>query len=226
MIDWLWPDSGRKAASSNLRSTLHAARKVLDPDTGSNYLASEDESLVLCPSGSLWVDVEAFEEAAATARRTRDPAAYGTSIELYSGELLPEDRYGGWAEGRREELRKTYVDLLVEMAGINEGHGEWWPAIEALRRAVAEEPVLEEAYVGLMRLYAFSGRSGQALLQYERLQETLRRGLGAEPGASVRALREEIASGRFPPQIRPRAVGTRHHCDNPGHLLLCHSEYE
>jgi non-specific serine/threonine protein kinase len=140
-------------------------------------LASEDESLVLCPSGLLWVDVDAFEEAAATARRARDPAAYGTSIELYAGELLPEDRYEVWAEGRREELRKMYFDLLVEMARLYEGRGECWSAIEALRRAVAKDPILEETHVGLMRLYAFSGRSGQTLVQYERLRETLQREL-------------------------------------------------
>src|SRR5215218_7251739 len=43
-MDLLWPDSGRRAASNNLRSTLHAARNVLDPALGSRYLASEDES--------------------------------------------------------------------------------------------------------------------------------------------------------------------------------------
>ena len=60
-MDLLWPDSGRRAASNSLRSVLHAARKVLDPAVGSLYLASEGESLALCPAGDLWVDVDAFE---------------------------------------------------------------------------------------------------------------------------------------------------------------------
>jgi predicted ATPase/DNA-binding SARP family transcriptional activator len=200
VMDLLWPDSSRRSASNNLRSVLHAARKVLDPNVGFIYLASEGKSLALCPGGDLWVDVDAFEAALAKARRARDPAAYGTAIELYAGELLPEDRYEVWAEGRREELRKMHLDLHVEMAGLYEGRGEWRPAIDALRRAVTEEPVPEEAHVGLMRLYTLSGWSGQALVQYERLRETLRRELGAEPSASVRALREEIVSGRFPSQ--------------------------
>src|SRR5215204_2628427 len=97
VVDTLWPDSGGKAASNNLRGVLHAARRVFDPAAGSHFLASEDESLVLYPSGDLWVDVEAFEEAAATARRSRDPAAYRVALNLYVGELLPEDRYEEWA---------------------------------------------------------------------------------------------------------------------------------
>jgi DNA-binding SARP family transcriptional activator len=88
-MDLLWPDSGRKAASNSLRSTRHTARKILDPSVGSGYLASEDESLVLCSGGDLWVDVDAFEKAAATARRSPDPAAYREAIELYAGAPSP-----------------------------------------------------------------------------------------------------------------------------------------
>src|SRR5918993_3430508 len=120
VMDLLWPDLGKKAASNNLRQVLHGARRTLtaDPSMGSRYLASEDESLVLCRGGSLWVDVEAFEEAAAMARRSRDPAAYRAAIELYAGELLPGDRYEEWAENRRQELRGTLLSLLSELTGL------------------------------------------------------------------------------------------------------------
>src|SRR5215210_584117 len=64
VMELLWPELGKKAASNSLRNTLHAARKVLDQAAGSCYLASEEDSLVLCPGGQLWVDVDAFEEAA------------------------------------------------------------------------------------------------------------------------------------------------------------------
>src|SRR5918998_4024728 len=193
VMEWLWPELGRKAASNNLRQTLHAARRALDRADGSRYLTSEGELLVLSPAGEIWVDAEAFEEAAITARRSGDPAAYRAAIELYAGELLPEDRYEEWAETRRQELRRTFLSLLVELAGLYEERGveeELEPAIQALRRALAEEPSNEEAHVGLMRLHARSGRSGEALRQYVRLSEALSSGLGAEPSTSTRALRK------------------------------------
>ena len=68
VMDLLWPESGRKAASNSLRRVLHSARGALDPVAGSRYLVSKDDSLLLCPDSSLWVDLEAFEEAGATAR--------------------------------------------------------------------------------------------------------------------------------------------------------------
>jgi DNA-binding SARP family transcriptional activator len=198
IIDLLWPGSGRKSASNNLRRVLHGTRRVLDPTAGSRYLASEDESLVLCPESDLWVDAEAFEEAAVTARRGKDPAAYRAAIDLYVGLLLPEDRYKEWAESRRGELRRLYLELLVELAGLYEERGEYERSIEALQRVVAEEPTLEEAHAGLIRIHALSGRRREALAQYERLRNILVRDLGTEPDAATRSLREEIAAGRLP----------------------------
>src|SRR4051812_39471229 len=129
IMDLLWPDSGRRAASNSLRKILHAARKVLDPAAGSRYLASEGESLVLCLRGELSVDVDAFEETATTARRTQDPAVYRAALELYTGELLPEDRYEEWAEDRRNGLRHLYLALLLELASLYAGREEHTPAI-------------------------------------------------------------------------------------------------
>jgi DNA-binding SARP family transcriptional activator len=188
-----------------LRGSLHAARTALasDPVVASRYLASKEERIALCPDVELWVDVETFEEAASAARRSREPAAYRAAIQLYVGDLLPEDRYEEWAEGRRGELVRTYLTLLVELAGTYEERAEYDSAIEVLRKVVAEEPTSEEAHAGLMRLYALSGSKGEALAQYVQLEETLAKKLGAEPAASSRSLREEIAAGRFPPQKTP-----------------------
>ena len=222
VMDLLWPDLGRKAASNNLRRVLYIVRKVLDPAAGSRYLASQDGSLVLSPEGQLWVDVEAFEEAGISARRSRDPAAYRAAIELYAGELLPDDRYVEWAENRREQLRRLYLELLVELTGLYEERGEYRQAAETLQKALSEEPTNEEAHASLMRLYALSERQGEALAQYERLRGILSGRLGTAPGAMTRALRDKIATGSFqptqhavPPQEKPWHAD-KHNLPAPG----------
>src|SRR5215208_4326240 len=72
-MDLLWPELGLRAASNNLRQTLHVARRTLHPGPhiASRYLSLSSEQLTLCPDGGLRVDVEAFEEAA-NARRSQD----------------------------------------------------------------------------------------------------------------------------------------------------------
>src|SRR5919107_5716170 len=221
-MDLLWPHHGRHAAANNLNQAVHAARHALGPDdaqAASGYLASQGEQLVLCPAGELWVDVEAFEEAAETARRSREPAAYRAALDLYAGELLPRDPYEEWAEVPREGLRQLFLALLVELASLHEERGEYGSGIEALRRAVAKEPTREEAHIGLMRLYALGGRQAEALAQYARLEELLSRELRAEPQAASRALREEIATGRFPPPHRPVGPPKGEIKDFPRHNL-------
>ena len=200
VMEALWPNLGRSAASNNLRGALYAARRVLDPrqEETPQYLGSLGGRISLCPDGDLLVDVEAFEHAARTTRRSTEPGTYEAAIGLYEGELLPEDRYEQWAEERRGELQKTYISLLIGLASAHESRGDHGSAIEALREATVEEPANEEAHVGLMRLYALSGHQADALGHYELLCGDLMRELGTGPGASARALREEISSGRFP----------------------------
>jgi DNA-binding SARP family transcriptional activator len=200
-MDLLWPDLGRRAAAHNLHQVLYIARRILDPDIDhtSSHLVLREEQLVLCPQGELWVDTDAFEEEAAEARRARSPASYRVALNLYVGELLPGDLYEEWAQARREELRRTYLDLLIELAALYEEREEVGSAITALRRVVAEESANERAHALLMRLYALTGRHPDALQQYEQLRDILWRELGAEPGAASRRLYEEISSGRFPP---------------------------
>jgi predicted ATPase/DNA-binding SARP family transcriptional activator/DNA-binding CsgD family transcriptional regulator len=198
IMDALWPDLGMQAASNNLRQTLYAVRRSLNLATGSSYLESQDKSIVLCPGGNLWVDAEAFEVAAKATRPSRQPAAYEAAINLYAGELLSADRYEEWAEEPRRRMREMYLSLLLGLARLRGEREEYDLASEALRRALKEEPTLEEAHAGLMRLYALAGSKGEALAQYGRLEEDLSRELGTEPAASSRVLREEIASGRFP----------------------------
>src|ERR1044072_7679284 len=71
--DLLWHDLGKRAASNNLRECLYAARRPRVPDSScvSRSIRSQDEQPFLCSEERLWVDVEAFEEAGAAARRAR-----------------------------------------------------------------------------------------------------------------------------------------------------------
>jgi DNA-binding SARP family transcriptional activator len=109
-MDLLWPNLDPKAAANNLYYALHHARRTLQPagrPASSRHLLLRGEQLMLFPEGPVWVDAESFEEASAAARRAREPSAYRAALDLYAGELLPQDRYEEWAQERREELRRV-----------------------------------------------------------------------------------------------------------------------
>ena len=227
VTDTLWPDFDAKSASNNLHRTLYAARDALTSATlnaASPELRLRGDLLELCPDGQLWVDVEVFEEAAANARRARDAAAYRAAVDLYAGELLPEDRYEEWAEYRREGLRRTYYSLLVEMARLLEEHEDYEPAIEALEMVVADDPANQDAHAGLMRLYGLVGRRNESLEREMDGHPTPRTGLISRVGNGLRGLvrPRSLKSKRvsIPPNPEPRSAvhhgphapdGLRHH---------------
>jgi predicted ATPase/DNA-binding SARP family transcriptional activator/DNA-binding CsgD family transcriptional regulator len=221
VLEMLWPELGRRAAANNLRQALYAARRALEPErvADSHYLVSQDESLALCPRGELWVDVDAFEVAVATARRSQDPAAYRVAIELYPGELLPDDLYEAWVESRHRELGDTFLSVMIELAGLYEEGGEYGRGVETLQRYLSAEPTNEEAYAGLMRLHALSGRRQEALSQFEQLRTVLSGQFGTEPDATTHRLRDEIAAGEFPAHPHPRAAPPREASDPSRHNL-------
>jgi len=204
-MELLWPDLDPEAALNNLHYALHIARRTLEPGAlakgtaASRYLRLRSEQISLCPDSPLWADVEAFEEAGTVARHAPlEPAAFRVAIDLYSGELLPEDRYEPWVEERRAEQRELYLSLLLELATLYEQRKEFELGIEAFGRMVAEEPTHEAARVGLMRLYALSGQRREAIRHYERLTEALFNEFGREPEAGTTRLQQEIWAGAFP----------------------------
>jgi hypothetical protein len=58
-------------------------------------------------------------------RRGRELRAYRAALNLYAGDLSPEDRYEEWAEARREEMRRLYLSSIVELATLYEGPGKF-----------------------------------------------------------------------------------------------------
>ncbi len=199
LYEILWPDLDRTAADNNLRRALHIARHALQPNAEPpfRFLRLQRDLLILAPDTPLWVDVAAFEAAAAAARRTRDPAGYEAVITLYSGELLPEDVYEEWTTDRRHTLYLTYLDLLHEVSRLYLEMGELGAAIAALRRLATSEPTDEQARYELMRLYALIGRPHRALAEYADLAQVLQRELEITPRPATRELHEAIRAGKF-----------------------------
>jgi DNA-binding SARP family transcriptional activator len=156
VTDLLWPDLAPDAAAVNLRKAVHFARASLG---AAPAIARRGVMLELCPGGQVFVDALAFEAAAR--------AGQVSALDLYQGELLPEDRYAAWAEEPRERLRGLYLRLLKT--------AELW------ERVLDVDPADEEAHQALMRRAIGAGDRRAAIRQFERLREHLRADLGVGP---------------------------------------------
>lgn len=183
LMDALWPDLEAPAAGANLRKAVHFARAAL----GSTVLAVRSELVSL--EARVEVDVEAFIAALEEGRLE-------SAIDLYTGELLPEDRFEPWSDEARERLTAAYLRALADEAAASERRGELDRAILLLGRLVAVDPLDEAAQGRLMALHAATGDRHLALRQFRQLERALRDDLALEPSFASRALFEAIASGR------------------------------
>lgn len=199
LLELLWPELEMEAALNNLHKSIHAARRALEPNlksrADSQFILVHGQQVHLRAPGKLWIDVEAYQQAAALAFKSAEPRAYETALALYQGDLLIEDPYEDWAATRRESLRGLRQDLLVRLARLYEAHGDLEQSIEKLKEVVLLEPSNEEAHRQLMRLYAQTGNRQQALSQYQQCCEDLRRELEAGPEPATIKLREQIVAG-------------------------------
>src|SRR5919198_314588 len=192
LVELLWP--GEDPAGNSLHQVLYTARRALGPVAGERLTLRDD--VVALAGDDVWVDVDAFERAAADARDRRTIEAYRAARERYPGDLLPEDRYEDWTTARRESLRETYLALFVEEAEVQAGDGDGAGAIATLQRAVVADPLHEAAHRALMGVFAAEGRRQQALAQYQLLRDALRRELEADPDPETRRLYREILAGQ------------------------------
>lgn len=203
LIEYLWPEQEAELAANNLNKIIYAARRALEPElkagADSRFILTHDQHVILRAPDGLWLDVEEFEQRASKALKSKTLPDYEAALQLYTGELLAEDRYEDWAAARRERLSRLAERLLAESAQLYEAAGQWQLSIEQMQQLVTFSPSNEAAHRQLMRLYALSGSRHEALAQYQRCQTILRKDLDAEPEPKTIALYEQIAAGRIQP---------------------------
>jgi DNA-binding SARP family transcriptional activator len=177
VIEALWPELPATAGGANLRKAVHFARRALGWE---DAIAIVDGMVELAPDATVTVDSETFEREALSAQRSCDTGQFAKAAELYTGELLPEDRYEPWAEESRANVHRKYVQVLRA--------GAQW------ERLVEVEPFDEAAHRALIRQHLVTGDRASALDCYERLTRILDEELGIVPDAESEALyREALA---------------------------------
>ena len=139
------------------------------------------------------------------------PATTGRPVELYRGDLLPEDQFEAWAEAPRDALRERRLGLLIEYAEVLSERREYTEVAEVAGAVTAADPFHEGAYRLLMTALAARGRRYEALAAFDRLRESLTREFAADPEPATRRLYRDLLTGGD--QSPDAAMATGH-----GHL--------
>jgi DNA-binding SARP family transcriptional activator len=170
----LWPDVSERRASSSLRSTLWRMRWP-----GCRPVVATSTHIAL--ASDVAVDLR---EAVTAARLTLDASAEVSDVErllvLLSGDLLP-GWYDDWVLTKREWFRQLRLHALESLSERLIGDGRFDQAVEAALLAVAGEPLRESAHRALVQAHIAEGNWGEAVRDYVRYRDLLRRELGVAP---------------------------------------------
>jgi DNA-binding SARP family transcriptional activator len=192
-IERLWPELPTDRGRTNLRKAVHFARRALGNEQA---IETRADVLALWPEARIAVDAARFEAMARAAVATRDTAIAIDAARLYTGELLPDNRYAAWTEAPRRRLAELAV-------AVHKLAGQWQGALEI-------DPLDEEAHRGLMHDHLHDGNRQAAVQQFERLRTALHDELGVSPDPETVAVYElALASARTDaptPAQRARAL--------------------
>jgi DNA-binding SARP family transcriptional activator/predicted ATPase len=197
-----WPDTTEAQARNNLRQLLHQLRQAF-PEV-EQFLITDKHVLHWHPITPFLLDVAEFEQAlteAATATRGNDDLALQSYLEqadnLYHGELLP-GCYDEWILPERERLRQLHKQALEHLLRIFEVRGDTATAIRYAQRLIGLDPLSEDLYRRLMRLFALNNDRASALHVYHTCVTTLQREMGVEPDPATREAYERLMQQETP----------------------------
>lgn len=199
-----WPESSDAQALTNLRTVLHHLRQALP---GADAFLAIDRHTIQwrpAPAASWTLDVLEFERAltrASEAEQHQDRAsarqALEQAVECYQGDLLPSC-YDEWILPERDRLHQAFLQALEQLAELLEQERDYTAALAVAQRLLHQDPLREEAYRQLMRLYAVRGDRAAALRIYHTCVSALERELGVEPGQATRAAYERLLHAQEP----------------------------
>ncbi len=202
-IEFLWQDADPASGANNLYRTVHALRQTLDTalGTGSADAMFAFQDGVLTLNDPIWVDAHEFETQVrpATANHPLPITNLQSLLDLYAGDLLPDDLYADWTQVPRDALSRLFREASLALAAQYRDARDYPRAIALLSRLVTRDPADELAHRELMRAYALAGRRHDALRQYQILRDALAKELDVPPDPATAALYAQILSGELLP---------------------------
>jgi DNA-binding SARP family transcriptional activator len=196
LLTFFWPDHERSASQSILRTMIHDLRKNLG-----KAIQVDDQNIILATD--TFIDVKEFSTALASP--LTDLQKLSEALNLYKGDFLEgfslsdSPQFDDWVASERDHYQLRAMNGFAELSHLQEAKREYSAALEAIRRALAFNPLQEDLQRDFMRLLYLNGDRAGVIRQYEFLRKLLDEELGVPPMPETRALYDSIINDTFVP---------------------------
>lgn len=190
----LWADLDSPSALHNLQVSVSNLRRALQPEgpaESRQLIKRQGEAYALVLDGGSTLDLSEFDRAvhAASIARSvgdREEAAVKLrrAVDLYAGEVLPEDGPAEWVTDTRERYRLRAAGAAASLASLELSLGDGAAAAAAAARSVEIDPWRDESWRTLIGIYRSSGDPAAAE-HAERRYRGMLNALGVPPNAGL-----------------------------------------
>jgi DNA-binding SARP family transcriptional activator len=192
LLEDLWPTIASRTATRSLHVTLSTLRGFLNqlPGAGQGMLIRDGDAYLLVTSEHARVDVADFRASVVAARHARvggDAAARTAALErvidVYAGDLLPEDGTAEWVVGPREQFRRQAAESTLDLAQLKQVNGDAVAAAQLARASLHIDRYSDDGWRALILAYESLG-SHAAAANARQEYATILASLGLEPDAA------------------------------------------
>ena len=199
----LWADLDTASALHALQVSVSSLRRALQPDgqaEGKQLLVRQGEAYFLVLGQGSVFDLSDFDRAIHDASLARsagnnDAAAeeLRRAVQLYTGEVLPEDGPAEWVSAARERYRLRAAEAAASLAGLELHLGNPDDAAAAATRSVEIDPWRDESWRTLVETFRRLGDPAAAE-RAQRRYDLILNSLGVPTASPL--LETEVSAGR------------------------------
>src|SRR5699024_4850965 len=185
IIDEFWPEVESKVAFSQLYTTIYTIRKTLEDIECAIIIESSEHNYKLNMNG-VSIDTEKWEKnlKKLSPITKKNYSNYIKVFNVYKGAYLELDQFF-WAESEQQRLRIIWLRTLKTISDYLIGNREVFEAILLHLQAIDIDPLHEDSYFMLMKLYSEIGDRSLVRKYYIRLKMLLANEFGVEPDETV-----------------------------------------
>jgi DNA-binding SARP family transcriptional activator/tetratricopeptide (TPR) repeat protein len=206
LVDWLWgsdlPADPRRA----LHVYVARLRQALGGDEDVSVIATHTSGYRIEASAQT-LDLLRVRELLEQAKSVQgsDPAAESAylaeALSLWQRPILPEVPSDVLRRDEAGRLDEEWADTVERRVEVDISLGRHRELVGELTGLVVQFPLRERLRAQLMVALYRSGRQADALAEYDRLRRQLADDLGADPGAELRRLHQQILAAA--PELDP-----------------------
>ncbi|MCU6708641.1 response regulator [Paenibacillus sp. J5C_2022] len=188
LLELLWSGIEEKKASQQLYTTIYQTRRTLKEISGEeiqiqNARLTEGYKLYW---GNVAADVSEWEEklGALAPLHASGIQGYEQVLADYEGGYLADYDYA-WAQAEQDRLRRLWIAHAIKLSDYYMAEGAWEDAIRIQLHMQRVDPLVEESYFNLMKLYYDIQHPTGMEEQYRSLAAILEQELDAVPSEEV-----------------------------------------